>query len=240
MDPSSWKPTVHDTDFLIQTEGLRRTYSTQALDTHALAGVDIAVKRGDYLTIEGPSGCGKSTLLSVLGLLDEPTSGSYRLDGVPTDRIDAEAKARLRNGKIGFVFQSFNLIGEMSVAENVGLPLVYRKGVGKAEMEARVSDALEKVGMTARAAHRPSQLSGGQQQRVAIARALIGAPALILADEPTGNLDQDNGDQIMALLDALHQQGTTLITVTHNPDYARRAARRLRMRDGRIVDEVAS
>ncbi len=231
---------MSETDLLIQTDALRRTYSTQTLETHALAGVDIKVRRGDYLTIEGPSGCGKSTLLSVLGLLDEPSSGRYSLDGVPTDRIDAEARARLRNGKIGFVFQSFNLIAEMSVAENVGLPLLYRKGVGKAEMKERVADALAKVNMTARADHKPAQLSGGQQQRVAIARALIGEPALVLADEPTGNLDQENGDQVMALLDTLHRQGTTLITVTHNPEYARRASRRLRMLDGRIVDEVAS
>ena len=230
---------VSESDLLIQTRELRRTYSTQTLETHALAGVDIDVRRGDYLTIEGPSGCGKSTLLSVLGLLDEPTSGRYSLDGVPTDSIGAEARARLRNGKIGFVFQSFNLIAEMTVAENVGLPLLYRSGVGKAEMRTRVAEALDKVNMGARAGHKPSQLSGGQQQRVAIARALIGTPALILADEPTGNLDQDNGDQVMALLDSLHAQGATLITVTHNPDYARRASRRLRMLDGRIVDEVA-
>jgi len=186
------------------------------------------------VTIEGPSGCGKSTLLTVLGLLDEPTSGEYTLSGVPVSEIDAEERARLRNREIGFIFQAFNLIPEMSVAENVGLPLTYRQGVSKDDYKKAVMTALEKVNMAHRAEHLPAQLSGGQQQRVAVARALVGDPSLILADEPTGNLDQANGDQLMELLDELHGDGATLITVTHNPVYAERASRRIHMLDGKL------
>jgi putative ABC transport system ATP-binding protein len=223
---------------LIVLKELRRVYATDTLETHALGGIDLTIDRGEYVTIEGPSGCGKSTLLTVLGLLDEATSGEYQLAGVPVNEIDAEEKARLRNREIGFVFQAFNLIPEMSVAENVGLPLTYRDGVSKDDYQKAVSTALDKVSMSHRAEHLPSQLSGGQQQRVAVARALVGNPSLILADEPTGNLDQTNGDQLMELLDQLHADGATLITVTHNPVYAERATRRIHMLDGRL-DEAA-
>jgi putative ABC transport system ATP-binding protein len=231
---------MNETTPLIRLEELRRVYTTEAVETHALAGIDLTIERGEYVTIEGPSGCGKSTLLTVLGLLDEPTSGEYRLAGVPVRDIDAEERARLRNREIGFVFQSFNLIPEMTVAENVALPLQYRRGVGAAEQREAVAAALERVNMGHRASHKPSQLSGGQQQRVAVARALVGKPSLLLADEPTGNLDQENGDQLMELLDALHAEGATLITVTHNPKYAERAGRRLRMLDGRLNQSVES
>jgi putative ABC transport system ATP-binding protein len=221
---------------LIVLKDLRRVYSTDTVETHALGGIDLTIDRGEYVTIEGPSGCGKSTLLTVLGLLDEATSGEYVLAGVPVRDIDAEERARLRNREIGFIFQSFNLIPEMSVAENVGLPLTYRKGVSSAERKEAVAKALERVNMGHRAEHLPAQLSGGQQQRVAVARALVGNPSQILADEPTGNLDLANGDQLMALLDELHASGATLITVTHNPVYAERASRRIHMLDGRLRD----
>lgn len=219
---------------LIVLKDLRRVYTTETLETHALGGIDLEIGRGEYVTIEGPSGCGKSTLLTVLGLLDAPTSGEYLLSGVPVGEIDAEERSRLRNREIGFVFQAFNLIPEMTVAENVGLPLTYRRGVGKEAYNKAVLTALERVNMAHRAEHRPAQLSGGQQQRVAVARALVGGPSLILADEPTGNLDQANGDQLMELLDELHNDGATLITVTHNPVYAERAGRRIHMLDGRL------
>jgi putative ABC transport system ATP-binding protein len=225
---------------LIVLRELRRIYSTETVETHALGGIDLAIERGEYVTIEGPSGCGKSTLLTVLGLLDEPTSGEYELAGVPVSEIDAEERARLRNREIGFVFQAFNLIPEMTVAENVGLPLTYRDGVSKDEYRKRVAKALERVSMGHRAEHLPSQLSGGQQQRVAVARALVGDPSLILADEPTGNLDQENGDQLMQLLDELHGEGATLITVTHNPVYAERASRRIHMLDGKLKDAAGT
>ncbi|MFO7288270.1 MAG: ABC transporter ATP-binding protein [Gammaproteobacteria bacterium] len=188
---------------LIELEDLRRVYRTETVETHALGGIDLVIERGEYVTIEGPSGCGKSTLLTILGLLDEPTSGEYRLAGVPVNEIDAEERARLRNREIGFIFQSFNLIPEMTVEENVELPLLYRRGVTAAERREAVAAALERVGMSHRARHHPNQLSGGQQQRVAVARALVGNPSLILAGEPTGNLDTANGDQLMDLLDRL-------------------------------------
>ncbi len=223
---------------LIRLVDLSRVYRTETLETHALAGINLEIHRGEYVTIEGRSGSGKSTLLTLLGLLDAPTSGEYELAGVPVAQIDAEERARLRNREIGFVFQAFNLIPEMTVAENVGVPLLYRAGVTAAEQTEAVSAALERVGMSARAEHRPSQLSGGQQQRVAVARALVGTPSLILADEPTGNLDQENGDQIMDLLDELHRDGATLVTVTHNPRYAERAERRFWMLDGRLEERA--
>ena len=225
---------MSDSAPLIVLKDLRRVYTTDTVETHALGGINLEIDRGEYVTIEGPSGCGKSTLLTVLGLLDEPTSGDYLLAGVPVSDIDAEERARLRNREIGFVFQAFNLIPEMSVAENVGLPLTYRSGVSKEEYRKAVQTALERVNMAHRAEHLPNQLSGGQQQRVAVARALVGNPSLILADEPTGNLDQANGDQLMELLDQLHGEGATLITVTHNPAYAERASRRIHMLDGQL------
>ncbi|MGY6631199.1 MAG: ABC transporter ATP-binding protein [Wenzhouxiangella sp.] len=219
---------------LIELRQLCRIYTTEQLETHALAGIDLQISQGEYVAIEGPSGCGKSTLLSVLGLLDEPSQGEYILAGVPTTDIDGEEQARLRNREIGFIFQSFNLIPEMTVRENVALPLLYRGGLSAAERRERVDGALERVGMLPRADHRPGQLSGGQQQRAAIARALVGEPSLLLADEPTGNLDSESGEQVMDLLGQLHAGGATLVMVTHNPDYASRAIRRLHLRDGRI------
>ena len=221
---------------LIRLEGVQRVYTTEAIETHAVAGVDLSIWRAEYVSIEGPSGSGKSTLLTLLGLLDEPSSGRYVLAEVPTSEISSEERARLRNREIGFVFQSFNLIPEMSVEDNVALPLQYRRGESSSTRRSAVKDVLELVGMSNRARHRPSQLSGGQQQRVAVARALIGKPSLILADEPTGNLDQENGEQIMQLLEDLNRSGVTLIVVTHNPSYAGRAGRLLRMRDGHLLD----
>jgi putative ABC transport system ATP-binding protein len=224
-------------DNLIALDDLRRVYTTEQLETHALAGIDLEIHKGEYVAIEGPSGCGKSTLLAILGLLDEPSGGEYRLAGVPTTEIDPEERARLRNREIGFIFQSFNLIAEMSVRENVALPLHYRGGLSAAQRRDAVGRALQRVGMESRSDHHPNQLSGGQQQRAAIARALVGDPALLLADEPTGNLDSDSGGRIMDLLDALHEGGSTLVMVTHNPGYAARASRRLIMQDGRIASD---
>ncbi len=222
---------------LIQLHDLRRIYLTEQMETHALGGIDLEVRAGEYLAVQGPSGCGKSTLLSILGLLDEATSGAYFLSGVPVTEIDAEERARLRNREIGFIFQSFNLIPEMTVRENVELPLIYRGKVSADERQAAVDEALERVDMSARAEHRPAQLSGGQQQRAAIARALAGGPSLLLADEPTGNLDSESGQRIMNLLDELHQAGSTLVMVTHDADYAARAGRRLHMKDGHIESD---
>ncbi|MGH8217536.1 MAG: ABC transporter ATP-binding protein [Steroidobacteraceae bacterium] len=223
---------------LIRLEGIRRIYLTDTLQTHALVDVNLEVRAGEYVSIEGPSGSGKSTLLAILGLMDEPSAGEYRLAGVPTAQIDAEERARLRNREIGFVFQSFNLIPEMTVAENVALPLTYRRGVKRAQRHAAAAEALARIGMSARARHFPAQLSGGQQQRAAIARALIGNPSLILADEPTGNLDQENGEQLMDLFDELNRDGATLVMVTHNPRYAVRAAHRLSMLDGQLLERA--
>ncbi len=227
---------MNDSTPLIELKKLRRVYTTEVIETHALGGIDLVIRRGDYVSVEGPSGCGKSTLLTILGLLDEATSGEYLLAGVRVAEIDAEERARLRNREIGFVFQSYNLIPEMSVTENVGLPLRYRKGTNTRERGRAIARALERVGMTQRAEHRPTELSGGQQQRVAVARALVGNPSLILADEPTGNLDKASGDQLMDLLDELHADGTTLVIVTHNPGYAARATRRIRMLDGYLTN----
>lgn len=229
---------MDETTALIELKDLKRIYVTEDVETHALGGISMRICRGEYVTIEGPSGCGKSTLLTVLGLMDEPTSGQYLLAGVPTTDIDDVERARLRNREIGFVFQSFNLIPEMTVAENVALPLTYRPGGSSAERKQAVAAALEKVNMGHRANHLPTQLSGGQQQRVAVARALVGNPSLLLADEPTGNLDLANGDQLMDLLDRLNGDGTTLITVTHNPQYAQRAGRRIHMLDGMLRSQT--
>ncbi|MDQ2069765.1 ABC transporter ATP-binding protein [Natronospira bacteriovora] len=227
-------------DILIRMRGITRVYTTEEVETHALGGLDLDVARGDFLALEGPSGCGKSTLLSILGLLDTPTSGEYELAGVPIHEIDAEERARLRNQEIGFIFQSFNLIPEMTVADNVGLPLTYRKGVYAKERRERVMASLERVNMEHRAGHFPGQLSGGQQQRVAVARALVGGPSLLLADEPTGNLDSENGEAVMRMLDELHGNGATIVMVTHDPRYASQAAHRLPMLDGRIAERDAA
>lgn len=219
--------------------GISRIFHTEEVETHALSGVDFTLERGQYVAISGPSGCGKSTLLSILGLLDSPTSGTYALAGVAVQEIDSRERARIRNREIGFIFQAFNLIGDLTVFDNVELPLTYRSGLSRAERRERVDDALARVGMTARARHFPAQLSGGQQQRVAVARALVGTPSILLADEPTGNLDSRNGDAVMALLQELHAAGATICMVTHDPRYANLAQRRVFMLDGRVVDEAA-
>jgi putative ABC transport system ATP-binding protein len=222
---------------LIELSALTKVFLTEEVETHALAGVHLQIHRGEYVSIAGPSGCGKSTLLSILGLLDSPTDGAYVLDGTPVHDLTLSARARIRNRQIGFVFQSFNLIGDLTVFENVELPLTYR-GTKSSERAERVRAALERVGMGHRARHLPSQLSGGQQQRVAVARALVGDPSILLADEPTGNLDSRNGETVMDLLRELHRGGATICTVTHDPRYARHADRTVHLFDGRIVEET--
>jgi putative ABC transport system ATP-binding protein len=221
---------------LITLEGLTKVFYTDEVETHALAGIHLRIEKGEYVAISGPSGCGKSTLLSILGLLDSPTAGTYILNSNPVQSLDLSQRARIRNREIGFIFQSFNLIGDLTVFENVELPLTYR-GMAAAERKARVGEALEKVGMAHRAKHLPSQLSGGQQQRVAVARALVGKPSVLLADEPTGNLDSKNGEAVMDLLHELHRGGATIVMVTHDPRFARHADRTVHMFDGRVVDE---
>jgi putative ABC transport system ATP-binding protein len=221
-------------DPLIQLEGIHKVFLTDEVETHALCDVSVEICHRDYVSISGPSGCGKSTLLSILGLLDSPTSGSYRLRGERVEHLDHAERARMRNREIGFIFQSFNLIGDLTVRENVELPLTYR-GLSAAERHERVEEALAKVGMTARAKHYPAQLSGGQQQRVAVARALGGRPSILLADEPTGNLDSKNGEAVMTLLRELHAEGATICLVTHDERYARDAQRTIELFDGQIV-----
>ncbi len=221
---------------LIRLESLAKVFSTDEVETHALSGIHLEISQGEFVSISGPSGCGKSTLLSILGLLDSPTEGEYTLGGEPVARLSLAGRARIRNRKIGFIFQSFNLIGDLTVYENVELPLTYR-GMGAAERKERVNSSLDRVGMTRRARHLPSQLSGGQQQRVAVARALVGDPSILLADEPTGNLDSKNGDAVMELLRELHEAGATICMVTHDSRFARHADRTVHLFDGRIVDE---
>jgi putative ABC transport system ATP-binding protein len=222
---------------LIQLDDLKKVFYTDEVETHALSGVHFTIDKGDYLSIAGPSGCGKSTLLSILGLLDTPSGGRYILNGTPVENLDASQRAQIRNKEIGFIFQAFNLIGDLTVFENVELPLTYRAGMKAAERKKRVLDALERVRMAHRLNHYPAQLSGGQQQRVAVARALVGSPSILLADEPTGNLDSKNGEQVMALLADLHADGATICIVTHDPRYADYAHRKIHMFDGRVVDE---
>jgi len=221
---------------LISMDGVKKIFYTDEVETHALAGIHLEIQKGEYVAINGPSGCGKSTMLSILGLLDSPTEGKYTLNGRPVENLKASERARIRNREIGFVFQAFNLIGDLTVYENVELPLTYR-GMGSAERKRRVQEALEKVGMSHRMKHYPSQLSGGQQQRVAVARALVGDPSILLADEPTGNLDSKNGEAVMDLLRTLHQQGSTICMVTHDPRYAKFADRSVHLFDGRVVEE---
>ena len=222
---------------LIEMKDIRKVFYTDEIETHALAGIHLNLEKGEYVSISGPSGCGKSTLLSLLGLLDTPTGGQYRINDVAVEDINASQRARIRNREIGFIFQAFNLIGDLSVLENVELPLTYRDGVSKSERRERAMEALNRVGMAHRIKHFPSQLSGGQQQRVAVARALVGQPSILLADEPTGNLDSKNGEAVMALLAELHASGATICMVTHDPRYADFADRKVFMFDGQIVDE---
>jgi len=227
---------ANDPDALISLDGVTKVFVTDEVETHALAGIHLNLKKGEYLSIAGPSGCGKSTLLAILGLLDSPSDGTYILNGKPVQNLKLSERARIRNREIGFIFQAFNLIGDLTVYENVELPLTYR-GMPSAERKKRVHDALERVGMSHRIKHYPSQLSGGQQQRVAVARALGGDPSILLADEPTGNLDSTNGEAVMELLRELHRGGATICMVTHDPRYARYADRTIRLFDGRIVEE---
>jgi putative ABC transport system ATP-binding protein len=224
---------------LIRLEGVSKVFLTEEVETHALSSVHLEVKAGEYLAIAGPSGCGKTTLLSILGLLDSPSDGTYMLDGKPVSGLSASDRARIRNREIGFIFQAFNLIGDLTVKENVELPLTYR-GMPGSERAKRVQDALERVGMSHRMNHYPSQLSGGQQQRVAVARAIAGSPLILLADEPTGNLDSVNGEQVMQLLQELHREGSTIVMVTHDPRYAEHAERSIHLFDGQVVRDERS
>jgi len=224
---------------LIQLQGVKKVFYTDEVETHALADVHLDIRAGEYVSIAGPSGCGKTTLLSLLGLLDTPTEGVYLLEDRPVANLSAAERARIRNRRIGFIFQAFNLIGDLTVYENVELPLTYR-GMAGAERKQRSQAALERVGMSHRAKHYPAQLSGGQQQRVAVARAVVGDPAILLADEPTGNLDSTNGGAVMELLRELHRNGATICMVTHDPRYAAHADRSVQLFDGRVVEEQGS
>src|SRR6202008_3937616 len=221
---------------VIQLEDVTKVFLTDEVETHALSSIRMQIERGEFVAISGPSGCGKSTLLSILGLLDSPSSGNYTLSGRPVQSLSMSDRARVRNREIGFIFQAFNLIGDLTVYENIELPLTYR-GMLSSESKKRVIEALEKVGMAHRMKHYPSQLSGGQQQRVAVARALGGSPAILLADEPTGNLDSKNGDAVMQLLDQLHQEGATICMVTHDERFAGYAKRSIHLFDGKIVEQ---
>ncbi|MGM3159648.1 ABC transporter ATP-binding protein [Dickeya undicola] len=220
---------------LVQLDNVHKIFLTDEIETHALSKINLSIHSGEYVSIAGPSGCGKSTLLSIMGLLDTPTEGRYRLNGTDVERIGRREMARLRNREIGFIFQSFNLISDLTIAENVALPLTYRNDLSRSEQKARVIQALEKVNMSHRVRHYPSQLSGGQQQRVAVARAIVGKPSLLLADEPTGNLDSANAEAVMNILDELHQDGATICIVTHDPRSAMRAQRTVVLSDGQVV-----
>src|SRR6059058_2165477 len=224
---------------LIKLDSIKKVFYTDEVETHALSGIHLDIRKGEYVSIAGPSGCGKSTLLSILGLLDSPSEGSYQINGEPVESLNPSERARIRNREIGFIFQSFNLIGDLTVYENVELPLTYR-GMSAGERRKRVGEALEKVGMAHRAKHLPSQLSGGQQQRVAVARAVAGEPSILLADEPTGNLDSTNGEAVMDLLRELHDQGATICMVTHDQRYAAHADRSVHLFDGRVIEERRS
>jgi putative ABC transport system ATP-binding protein len=229
FSPGTEKPLIH-------LEGIKKVFYTDEVETHALQDVHLQVQPGEYVAISGPSGCGKTTLLSLLGLLDTPSDGEYTLAGEPVAKLSAAERARIRNRQIGFIFQAFNLIGDLTVYENVELPLTYR-GLSASERKRRVTEALEKVGMTHRMKHYPAQLSGGQQQRVAVARAVAGDPLILLADEPTGNLDSVNGEAVMELLRELHRGGATICMVTHDPRYSAHADREIHLFDGRVVEE---
>ncbi len=222
---------------LIHLEAVTKIFCADDMETHALSGVHLEIERGEYVSIAGPSGCGKSTLLSILGLLDSPTEGEFWLGGTPSARLTTGERARIRNRHVGFIFQSFNLVGDLTVSESVELPLTYRAG-GVSDRRAKVLAALERVGMSHRTKHYPAQLSGGQQQRVAVARAIVGEPSIVLADEPTGNLDSKNGEAVMNLMRELNRDGATICMVTHDPRYAKHADRTIHLFDGRIVEEV--
>jgi putative ABC transport system ATP-binding protein len=221
---------------LIRMVGIKKIFYTEDVETHALSGVHLDINKGEYVSIAGPSGSGKSTLLAIIGLLDSPSDGEFLLKGQPVARLDIAQRAIIRNREIGFIFQSFNLIGDLNVHENVELPLTYR-GMSANERKDRVHKALERVGMSHRVRHYPAQLSGGQQQRIAVARAIAGTPSLLLADEPTGNLDSRNAESVMALLQDLHREGATICMVTHDPRFARHAERTIHLFDGRVVEE---
>jgi putative ABC transport system ATP-binding protein len=221
---------------MIRMENITKVFYTDEVETHALSGVHLEIRKGEYVSIAGPSGSGKSTLLALIGLLDSPSDGSYILNGNPVASLNISERSRIRNREIGFIFQSFNLIGDLNVYENVELPLTYR-GMPSAERKQRVHTALERVGMSHRTKHYPSQLSGGQQQRVAVARALAGSPSILLADEPTGNLDSRNAEAVMDLLRDLHREGATICMVTHDPRFAKHAERQIHLFDGRVVEE---
>src|SRR5271156_5689823 len=228
---------MSDAPTLIKMEGVKKVFYTDEVETHALEEIHLEIKKGTYISIAGPSGCGKSTLLSILGLLDSPSDGSYMLNGQPVGKLTISERTRIRNREIGFIFQAFNLIGDLTVYENVELPLTYRN-MGSAERKTRVAEVLERVGMAHRMKHYPAQLSGGQQQRVAVARALGGRPSILLADEPTGNLDSKNSEAVVELLQQLHRDGATICMVTHDPRYASIADRTIHLFDGRIVEET--
>ena len=222
---------------LIRLENVTKIFHTDEVETHALSSVGFEIQNGEYVSIAGPSGCGKSTLLAILGLLDTPTEGNYWLNGESVANLPLAERARIRNRQVGFIFQSFNLVGDLTVYENVELPLTYR-GMDRTERKKRVAEALAKVGMDHRAKHLPTQLSGGQQQRVAVARAIAGEPSILLADEPTGNLDSVNGEAVMKLLSELHQSGSTICMVTHDERYAGHAGKEIHLFDGRVVDKA--
>jgi putative ABC transport system ATP-binding protein len=222
---------------IIEIEQMTKVFYTDEIETHALSGVHLTIARGEYVAMSGPSGCGKSTLLSIIGLLDTPTAGRYTLNGKEVANLNFADRSRIRNQEIGFIFQSFNLIGDLTVAENVELPLTYRAGMPSADRKHKVQEALERVNMAHRMRHYPAQLSGGQQQRVAVARALAGSPSILLADEPTGNLDSKNGEAVMKLLQELHQEGSTICMVTHDPRFAAHAERQVHLFDGKVVAE---
>jgi len=228
---------MSNSEGLIHLHSVNKVFYTEEVETHALSGVHLEINRGEYLSIAGPSGCGKSTLLSILGLLDSPSEGEYTLNGQAVADLSMSQRARIRNREVGFIFQAFNLIGDLTVYENVELPLTYR-GTPSAERKTRVQEALERVGMSHRMKHYPAQLSGGQQQRVAVARAVVGDPSILLADEPTGNLDSTNGEAVMGLMKELHAGGATICMVTHDPRYASYADRTIRLFDGRIVEDA--
>jgi putative ABC transport system ATP-binding protein len=222
---------------IIEIEQMTKVFYTDEIETHALSGVHLTIGRGEYVAMSGPSGCGKSTLLSIIGLLDTPTGGRYTLNGKEVANLNFADRSRIRNQEIGFIFQSFNLIGDLTVAENVELPLTYRSGMPSAERKKKVQESLERVNMAHRMRHYPAQLSGGQQQRVAVARALAGSPSILLADEPTGNLDSKNGEAVMKLLQELHSEGSTICMVTHDPRFAAHAERQVHLFDGKVVAE---